>query len=200
MQKGLLFVVSGPSGCGKGTILNEVKKEIPFYYSVSATTRGMREGEVDGVNYHFLTKEEFEKMISEDGMLEYAKFCENYYGTPRKAVEDMRNLGTDALLEIEVLGASQVREKCPDAISIFIMPPSIKELERRLRKRATEEESVIQKRLAQAEHEIPCAINYDYIVINSELEKAIEDVKSIIRTEHLKAVDKQKIVSEVLEK
>ena len=123
MSKGLLIVVSAPSGCGKGTVLAEVLKNDNFYYSVSATTRAPREGEVNGVNYHFLTKEKFEELIATGGVLEYAQYCDNYYGTPKKAVEDKLCEGRDVILEIEVQGAMKIKEACPDAVFIFILPP-----------------------------------------------------------------------------
>lgn len=198
MKKGLLIVVSGPSGCGKGTILGSITKEMGISYSVSATTRAMREGEVDGVNYHYITKERFEQLIAEDKVLEYTSYCGNYYGTLRDEVDSRREQGQDVLLEIEVEGAANVRRLCPDAVSIFIAPPSVKELERRLRKRGTETEEVIAERVSQAEREIHSALEYDYIIINGELEKAVNDVASVINAERLFAKDKENIISEVL--
>lgn len=198
MNKGSLFIVSGPSGCGKGTILAEILKQDKFYYSISATTRNPRVGEVDGANYHFLSKEKFEELIKNDGMLEYASYCDNYYGTPRKPVEDMLNAGKHVILEIEVQGAMNVMKKCPDAVSIFILPPSIKELRRRLNKRGTETDDVIEKRLAQAEREIKMAENYDYIMINGELELAVQDLLSVIRSQELKKDNSKYLIDEVL--
>lgn len=198
MKKGLLIVVSGPSGCGKGTILGSITKEMGISYSVSATTRAMREGEVDGVNYHYITKERFEQLIAEDKVLEYTSYCGNYYCTLRDEVDSRREQGQDVLLEIEVEGAANVRRLCPDAVSIFIAPPSVKELERRLRKRGTETEEVIAERVSQAEREIHSALEYDYIIINGELEKAVNDVASVINAERLFAKDKENIISEVL--
>ena len=147
-NKGLLLVVSAPSGCGKGTILGEILKDDSFYYSISATTRAPREGEQDGVNYHFITKEEFEQRIAQGGMLEYAQYCGNYYGTPKKEVEQMRDAGRDVILEIEVEGAMKVRALCPDAVFLFIAPPSVEELRRRLNKRGTEAAEVIEERVS----------------------------------------------------
>lgn len=198
MKKGLLIVVSGPSGCGKGTVLGEIKDKLGLCYSVSATTRAMREGEVDGVNYHYLQKSQFEKLIAEDKVLEYTTYCGNYYGTLREEVENKRNQGQDVLLEIEVVGAANVKRLCPDAVLIFIAPPSIHELERRLRKRGTETEEVIAERVSQAEREIKCAENYDYIIVNGELEKAVSDVSSVITAEKISAQNKEKIIVEVL--
>lgn len=199
MNKGLLIVVSGPSGCGKGTVLSEVLKNDDFYYSVSATTRMPREGEVDGIQYHFMTKSEFEKLIDNNGMLEYASYCDNYYGTPRKAVEDMRCLGKDVILEIEVKGAMKVMQSCPDAVFVFILPPSVKELERRLRKRGTEAEDKIIKRLREACDEIKCAEKYNYIIVNGELEKAVDDLKAVIKAEKLRKENSLNKINEVLE-
>lgn len=198
MKKGLLIVVSGPSGCGKGTILGSITDKLGISYSVSATTREMRDGEADGVNYHYMTKERFEQLIAEDKVLEYTTYCGNYYGTLRDEVDSRREQGQDVLLEIEVEGAANVRRLCPDAISIFIAPPSVQELERRLRKRGTETEEVIAERVAQAEREIRCASEYDYIIINGDLEKAVNDVASVINAERIFAEDKENIISEVL--
>ena len=199
MSKGILMVVSGPSGCGKGTVLAEILKSDRIFYSVSATTRSPRPGETDGVNYYFLTKEKFEEMIAGDGMLEYASYCGNYYGTPRKPVEDMLEKGCHVILEIEVQGAMKIKEKCPDAVFIFILPPSLKELRRRLEKRGTESEEVIEKRLGEAAGEISQAYKYDYAVVNGELSEAVEDLCSIIRAEELKTAEIKNTIDEVLE-
>ncbi|MDE6594431.1 MAG: guanylate kinase [Oscillospiraceae bacterium] len=199
MNKGMLIVVSGPSGCGKGTVLAEILKSDRIFYSVSATTRSPRPGETDGVNYYFLTKEKFETLIEEDGMLEYASYCGNYYGTPKKPVEDMLEQGKHVILEIEVQGAMKVMEKCPEAVFVFILPPSLKELERRLNKRGAEAEDVIKKRLSEAAGEIKQAYKYNYAVINGELSEAVDDLKAIIRAEELKSVNSQNNIDEVLE-
>ncbi len=198
MKRGLLIVVSGPSGCGKGTVLGSIVEEMGLCYSVSATTRSMREGEVDGVNYHYLTEEQFETLIAENKVLEYTTYCGNYYGTLRDEVEERRNNGQDVLLEIEVVGAANVKRLCPDAVLIFIAPPSVGELERRLRKRGTETDDVIASRVAEAEREIHCASQYDYLVVNGALEKAVSDVRSIINAERISASNKDEIISEVL--
>ena len=198
MSKGLLIVVSGPSGCGKGTILAEILNDEKFFYSISATTRNPRPGEVDGVNYHFLTKEKFENLIETDGMLEYASYCDNYYGTPRKPVEDMLNEGRHVILEIEVQGAMKIKEKCPDAKFIFILPPSLKELRKRLNKRGTESEKVIEKRLNEATSEINQAYKYDYTLINGDLSEAVDDLLAIIRAEELSVKNTNNIIDEVL--
>lgn len=199
MSKGTLFIVSGPSGCGKGTVLAEIFKQDNVYYSVSATTRAPRPGEINGVNYHFLSKDEFEKLIENGGMLEYASYCGNYYGTPKKPVEDMLAEGKNVILEIEVQGALKVMEKCPEAVSVFILPPSLKELRRRLHKRGTETEEVIEKRIGEAAGEIRKAVNYDYVMINGELEIAVSDLLSIINSQKLKKENSEYLIDEVLE-
>lgn len=192
-NKGLLLVVSAPSGCGKGTILGEILKDDSFYYSISATTRAPREGEQDGVNYHFITKEEFEQRIAQGGMLEYAQYCGNYYGTPKKEVEQMRDAGRDVILEIEVEGAMKVRALCPDAVFLFIAPPSVEELRRRLNKRGTEAAEVIEERVSQASRELSYANRYDYIIVNGKLEKAIQDFRTVVRAEKLRTKNGNKI-------
>ena len=192
-NKGLLLVVSAPSGCGKGTILGEILKDDSFYYSISATTRAPREGEQDRVNYHFITKEEFEQRIAQGGMLEYAQYCGNYYGTPKKEVEQMREAGRDVILEIEVEGAMKVRALCPDAVFLFIAPPSVEELRRRLNKRGTEAAEVIEERVSQAARELSYADRYDYIIVNGELEKAIQDFRTVVRAEKLRTKNGNKI-------
>lgn len=199
MNKGLLIVVSGPSGCGKGTILEELKKRRDFYYSVSATTRAPRDGEIDGIHYHFKTIDEFEKLMENDGMIEYAKYCDNYYGTPRKEVIDKLNQGKDVILEIEVQGALNVRKSYPEAVLIFILPPSLKELRRRLNKRGTETEERIEKRIAKATEEINTAVKYDYVIINSNLIQAVNELDSIIISEKSTIKRAEKRIREVLE-
>lgn len=198
MSKGLLIVVSAPSGCGKGTILGEILKDDKFYYSVSATTRNPREGEVNGVNYHFITKADFEERIKNNAMLEYAEYCGNYYGTPKKEIEEMREKGKNVLLEIEVQGAMKVRDICPDAVFIFILPPSVAELERRLRKRGTETDDVIAERVSQAKGELAFAEKYDYVVVNNALEDAISDFRAVIKAEEHKVSNAREIIDEVI--
>ena len=185
-SRGTLFVISAPSGCGKGTILSEVFKNYNnVFYSISATTRKPREGEKDGVNYYFLSKEEFASLVDNDGFLEYAEYCGNFYGTPRKEVLEKLNEGIDVILEIETVGAKKVKEKFPDATLVFILPPSVKELRRRLYKRATENDDVIEARLKKGVMEIKEACFYDYIMINDELSDAIADFTAIIRAAKL---------------
>ena len=183
-KKGILVLYTGSSGVGKGTIMSELlKRDENIRLSVSNTTRAPREGEIDGVHYNFVTKEQFEKLIDEDGYLEYAKYCENYYGTPKKPVEDMLSQGYNVFLEIEVQGGLQIMEKYPDVLSIFILPPSMDVLEKRLRGRGTEKEDVIQKRLAEAKNEITFKDKYKYNVVNGDLETAVDEILDILRNE-----------------
>ncbi len=199
MNKGKLFVVSAPSGCGKGTILSEVlKKNKNLFYSVSATTRTPRDGEIDGVNYYFLSKEEFKMEIDNGGMIEYAQYCDNFYGTPKEKVIEKLEQGIDVILEIETNGAMQVKRAMPEAVLIFILPPSVFELRRRLNKRGTEEQDVIDKRVKEAEDEILKAHNYDYIIMNDELDKAIEDFEAILKASKLTNENNKNMIEEVL--
>ena len=183
-KKGLLVVYSGFSGVGKGTIMKEMlKREETFRLAVSATTRAPRPGEIDGREYYFITKEKFLKMIDNDEFLEYAQYADNYYGTPKKAVEDMLNEGYNVFLEIEVQGGLQIMEKCPDCLSIFIVPPSLEVLEQRLRGRGTETEEVIEKRMKAALDEQKYTSRYDFVVKNDIVEDAVNDVINIVKTE-----------------
>ncbi len=200
MGKGLLIVVSAPSGCGKGTILSEVLKNDSFFYSVSATTRAPREGEVNGVNYHFLTKEKFEELIASDGMLEYAQYCGNYYGTPRKAVFDKLEEGKDVILEIEVQGAMKIKERCPEAMFVFILPPSLGTLKERLLKRGTETMEVIEKRVGEAAREIEAAYKYDYVIVNDDLQTAVDDFITAVKAEKMTVKRSEKTIDGVLGK
>ena len=183
MRKGLLVVVSGPSGAGKGTICQALLEKTPLAYSVSATTRKPRAGEVDGESYYFLSVEAFEEMIEKDELLEWAKVYDNYYGTPLKKVEEKLAAGEDILLEIDTQGAMKVREKFPEGVCIFILPPSLAELERRIRGRDTETEDVLQKRLAAAIDEIEAGKCYKYVVTNDEVDGAVDSVCAILAAE-----------------
>lgn len=202
-DKGILFVFSGPSGCGKGTILNKYFSEYDdknVTYSISATTRASRDGEIDGVNYYFVTHEEFDKMISDNDLLEWTSYCDNKYGTPRKRVMDTLEKGIDVLLEIETEGAMNVKRIYPEAVLIFVLPPSVGELRNRLVLRATEEESVINKRVDEAIREIKLADKYDYIILNDNLEEAVDSFRFILNSERLKANNNKNTISEVLKK
>lgn len=185
MKKGLLIVFSGVSGVGKGTILSQLMpmEDLNLAYSVSMTTRKPREGEIEGVNYFFVSKKRFVQAIKNDELLEHARFVGNDYGTPRAYVEQMREQGKNVILEIEINGAKQIMEKCPDALSIYIVPPSIEELERRLRERSSEDEETIMKRIAKARRELEDMDFYEHVVCNDKLDVAIEEVRQIILEE-----------------
>ena len=198
MNKGRLIVFSAPSGCGKGTMLAEILKNEKFLCSVSATTRSPREGEIDGVNYHFLTREDFESRINAEQFLEHAEYCGNYYGTLMSEVDSYLDKGINVILEIEVQGAMKIREKRPEALFVFIAPPSVAELTRRLKKRGTETDEVIAERVSQAAGEIAAAEKYDYIIVNDALEDAVSDFFAVIRAEELKSENMGEILNEVL--
>ncbi|MCH5354058.1 MAG: guanylate kinase [Acutalibacter sp.] len=186
-EKGLLVVISAPSGGGKGTIMKELfAQDDNLRLSVSATTRDPRPGEVDGTHYYFISREEFEALINQGKMLEHAEYVGNYYGTPRGPVEDWLVEGHDVLLEIEVQGGAQVKKLMPECVSIFVLPPSMKVLEERLRGRGTEGETTLQERLSTARQEILHVKDYDYIVFNDRLEDAVSDILAILRAEKLK--------------
>ncbi|MBB4831981.1 guanylate kinase [Staphylococcus hominis] len=187
-EKGLLIVLSGPSGVGKGTVRKEIFDDptTSYKYSISMTTRQMREGEVNGVDYFFKTKEEFEALIQEDQFIEYAEYVGNYYGTPVQYVKDTMAEGHDVFLEIEVEGAKQVRKKFPDALFIFLAPPSLDHLKERLIGRGTETDEKIQSRVNEARKEVEMMNLYDYVVVNDEVHLAKERIQSIVEAEHLK--------------
>ena len=184
MEKGHLIIFSGPSGVGKGTIKDKLLEDesLHLHYSVSCTTRQPRVGEMEGIHYYFVTHEKFNEMIAADAFLEYASFVDNSYGTPKDKVEAKLNEGQNVLLEIEMQGALQVIEKCPEALSIFLLPPSMEELEARIRHRGTEAEEVIQKRIKQAQKEIGMKDKYRFNVINDDVERAVAEITQIIKT------------------
>lgn len=187
MDKGLLIVLSGPSGVGKGTVCTSLRQCAPdLVYSVSATTRSPRQGEVDGVNYFFKTKEQFKDMIQHDQLLEWAEYVGNYYGTPRDFVQKTLDRGFDIILEIEVQGALKVKEKFPEGVFVFLMPPSLQELQQRIVGRGTESEETIRSRMSAAVEEIALMQHYDYAVVNDHIESACSRIQSIIVAEHCK--------------
>lgn len=187
-ERGLLIVFSGPSGVGKGTVRQEIfsMPDHKFEYSVSMTTRPQRPGEVDGVDYFFRTREEFEELIRQGQMLEYAEYVGNYYGTPLTYVNETLDKGIDVFLEIEVQGAIQVKQKVPDGVFIFLTPPDLEELEDRLVGRGTDSQEVIVRRIERAREEIALMREYDYAVVNDEVSLAAERVKRIIEAEHFR--------------
>lgn len=189
MEHGRLFVLSGPSGAGKGTICKELIKQNGIDLSVSMTTRAPREGEEHGKSYYFVTEEEFQKTINEHGFLEYAKIYDHCYGTPKKYVMDMLAQGKDVLLEIEMQGAFQVKSAYPSGTLIFVLPPSLAELRKRLIERGTEDEEEIRIRQQATLNEIGLIHDYDYFIINDNLEEAVEKVKHIISAEHSKVTE-----------
>lgn len=185
-ERGLLIVLSGPSGVGKGTVRKALfeKDDNQFEYSISMTTRNKREDEVEGVDYFFRSKDEFEQLISEGKMLEYAEYVGNYYGTPLDYVNKTLDEGKDVFLEIEVQGAMKVKEKIPDGVFIFLTPPDFSELKARIVNRGTDELAVIEKRMTKAKEEIEMMRHYDYAVVNDEVELAVQRIKKIIESEH----------------
>lgn len=187
-ERGLLIVLSGPSGVGKGTVRKAIfdSEENDFQYSISMTTRKQREGEVDGVDYYFRSREEFEAMIEAGEMLEYAEYVGNYYGTPLTYVNQTLDEGKDVFLEIEVQGAKQVKDKVPDGVFIFLTPPDLAELKSRIIGRGTDEMSVIEERMAVAREEIEMMALYDYAVVNDEVPLSVQRIKDIIASEHFR--------------
>lgn len=198
MSRGILTVVSGFSGAGKGTVMNGLLAKYDNYaLSVSATTRRPREGEQDGREYFFKTKDAFERMIAEDAFIEYAKYVENYYGTPKVYVEEQLSRGKDVLLEIEIQGALQVKEKCPDALLVFITPPNAEILEQRLTGRGTETPEVIAQRMNRAAEESEGMGAYDYIIVNDRLDDCIEEMHRVIQSRHAAVTEKRDFIREI---
>ena len=200
-KRGLLIVLSGPSGVGKGTVRAAIfsKGEQKFVYSISATTRQPRTGETDGVDYFFKTREEFEQMIQNKQLLEYAEYVGNYYGTPLEYVENTLATGKDVFLEIDVQGAIQVRELMPDGVFIFLTPPDLNELESRIVNRGTDSDEVIAKRMKTAREELELMKYYDYSVVNDTVDNAVQKIEAIIQTEHLRIVRNLDTIEELEE-
>lgn len=195
-----LFIISAPSGCGKSTLINSILvNDSSKKLSVSHTTRSPRGLEQDGIEYYFVSKAEFEQKIASDDFVEYANVFDNYYGTSKQQIEQKIADGFDVILDIDWQGAQQVCQKIPQAISIFILPPSIDELERRLKKRNTDSVEVIKKRMQQAVNEIKHCQNYDYIIVNDDLDKALEQFKSILNSQYLKKSCKDPMISIILD-
>ncbi|MBR3569627.1 MAG: guanylate kinase [Oscillibacter sp.] len=197
MKKGRLFIVSGPSGVGKSTVLRALlAKRENARFSISATTRPMREGEKDGEDYHFVDVQTFREWIAEDDFLEYAEYVGNFYGTPKKFVRAALDAGQDIVLDIEIQGAMQVAERMPDAVKIFIGPPSWEELERRLTSRGTNTPEDIRKRLVRAKVEVRTARDYDYFVVNDAVENAVRELDAIMTAEHCKPIARMQLFAE----
>lgn len=198
MNKGVLVVVSGFSGAGKGTVMNALLEQYDNYaLSISATTRSPRPGEIDGKSYFFRTREEFEQMIEEDALLEYAQYVENYYGTPRDYVQQQLENGKDVILEIEIQGAMKVKEKIPEAVLVFVTPPSMEELKARLVGRGTETMEVIESRLERAAQEAEGIENYDYLLMNDELDVCVKELHHLIQSEHYRADRNKEFIAKI---
>lgn len=200
-KRGLLLVVSGPSGTGKGTICKKmVEMNDAIKLSVSATTRQPRLGEKEGISYYFKTREEFEKMVENGEFLEYAMIYDNYYGTPKQAIVDQLDAGVDVILEIEMQGARQIREVCPDAIFVFILPPSLDELKHRIVGRGTETKEQIEKRFNSAYNEIKLLGDYDYFIFNNIVDKSAEEIFEIIKSEKSRVARYKKDIFDMFER
>lgn len=197
-DKGILIVVSGFSGAGKGTLMKKLLENYDNYaLSVSATTRAPRQGETHGKEYFFKTVEEFEKMIAQDELIEYAKYVDNYYGTPESYVTDQLEAGRDVILEIEIQGALKVKEKYPDTLLLFVTPPSAEELKARLVGRGTESMEVIEARMRRAIEEAQYMDSYDYLIVNDDLDVCMEDMHQVIQAEHKKVNHCQKMIADI---
>lgn len=201
MNKGRLIIVSGPSGSGKDTILKKVFARLPdIKFSISSITRSMREGEVEGEKYNFVSREYFEDMIKNGMLLEYNNYIGNYYGTPRGPIDEVIKNGGEIIIEVDVNGAANIKKLVDSALSVFIMPPSVAVLRERLTSRGTDSDEVVNKRMQAALEEIACAKNYDYVVVNDDLQQAVEDFITIIKSDRLATNRQKHIIDEVLEK
>lgn len=201
MNKGRVFIISGPSGSGKDTVLKKVFEKLPeIAFSISSITRPMRSGEIEGEKYNFITREKFETMLKNDEFLEYNSFVGNYYGTPKTPVINCIENGKDMLIEVDVNGAAQIRQKIKDAVSVFIMPPSLEILKNRLCGRGTDSDDIVEKRFAEAVQEIARASEYDYIVVNNDIEIAVDEFVSIIMSDRLKTDRNLNLINKVLGK
>ena len=199
IKKGLLIIISGFSGTGKGTVIKRLLELYPNDYclSISATTRNPREGEVHGREYFFKTKEDFEEMIMKQELIEYTQYVDNYYGTPKEYVEDQMEAGHNIILEIEIDGALNVKKLYPDALLIFLLPPSIIELEKRLKERGTEKEDVIADRINRAREEAKVIREYDYVVVNDTIDDCVSTIHNIVETEGLKAYRQEEVIHNI---
>lgn len=196
-EKGLLIVLSGPSGAGKSTVVKKLMRQRGnIHFSVSYTTRAPRSEDIDGVTYNFVDRAEFERMIENNEFLEYAEYSGNYYGTSLKVIEEKQAAGIDVLLDIEVQGAANVRNKCPDAVLVFTVPPSYQELERRLRGRNTDDEQTICKRLSRALEEVREINMYDYLVINDQVENAVAELDAIMSAAECRVANRRQIMDQ----
>lgn len=197
-REGLLVVISGPSGTGKGTLVKLIRQSNEnIRLSVSATTRAPRDGEISGESYFYKTIDEFKSMIENNELVEWVEYCDNFYGTPRKYIEECNEKGMDVILEIEVEGAQNIKNKFPGCILVFLLPPSFEELKKRIIGRGTEEASVIEKRLIKARKEIDFVDKYDYVIINSDINNAVNDINSILKAEKLKLSRNKDILAKI---
>lgn len=197
-HKGILLIISGFAGTGKGTLVSALREKYDNYaLSVSATTRGPRNGEQEGIHYFFKTREEFQQMIAQDELIEHAEYVGNFYGTPRAYVEQQMAEGKDVILEIEIQGALKVKEKFPDTLLLFLVPPSADELETRLRGRGTEDEETIRKRLSRAVEEAKYITQYDYVIVNDEIDACAERTHSLIQSEHFRTGRSREFIAEL---
>ncbi|MDW7673744.1 MAG: guanylate kinase [Bacillota bacterium] len=199
MKEGILIVISGPSGAGKGTVCSQLRKILPnLKYSTSATTRTPRSGEKEGVNYYFLSMNQFEQMISDNKLLEYARVYDNYYGTPKEKVEEALALGEDVLLEIDIQGALQVKKRFPNGVFIFLTPPTLTELKKRIINRGTESQESLTRRLGSVQQELSYINEYEYLVINDDINKCAKEIGAIILAEKCKVKRNQHNITQIV--